>query len=599
MKRSSVTLLFVLVVLVLVFALSAAASRAEEGGGQGTGDYLVFLPAAANPLAPIIPDTTVVLGEETTQYLQSVAGDLSVFTFAQMTPALAEVDSGDVIVSGPAGAAPFGFLRAVTAVSETGGAVEVHTAPAALTEAIQQGEANWSASFGAEDVISVAAREGVHVQLGGPGTGAPADGEFYITVPNLGDSCFNVTGSITVPRFNVEFDMEIHSWNLEELRFVVSQQVIDDISVSVVCAASRDREWPLAQFYMSPIVVFVGWVPVVFVPKMDVVLGIDGTVSAGLSLEANLDVTVRGGVVYEDGAFDAVGEFTPIVDGSMDPVAGVSAKVYAGPELSLLLYGLSGPYMQNVIYAEGEVDIGGDPWWTLYWGVEANVGVELEIFGHDLVEWSGPAIGYRDVLAQSGGDEAPTSTFDGTSTDGWTLHLGTLENPGSGGSGGGADNGYLYAEPPGENRTSYFVAPAAYHGDWREYNTLNFELWSSGGSYYTSGYSMYGDVYLANGARTARLMLGSRPGSSWESFIVWLDESEAWTLGGGATSLEEVLFNVTDFQIRAEYGVGDDETGLDNVALDDSPVETLRGLAQREREGALGLVAYQEGGIVR
>lgn len=592
MKRSSAILLALFVLVILIIPLSNASSRGSDGdSGQGEGGSFVYLPVVTNALLPIIPDTTVVLSEETTQYLEAVPADLSVFTFEQMTPELAAVESGDIIVSGPAGAAPFGFLRAVTAVSDAAGDVEIHTEPAALTEAVQQGELSWTATFGADDVISVAARDGVIVHLEeAPAAGAAAGGEFYVTVPDLGDSCVNVTGSISIPEFSVDYEMQIRSWQLEDLRFIVSQQVIDDVALEIVCDGSRDREWALAQFYLTPVVVFVGFVPVVFVPKLDVVLGIEGTVRAGLSFEANLDVLVRGGVVFEDGSFEAVGEFTPQVDGSMNAVAGAGAKLYAGPELSLLVYGLTGPYLQNVIYAEGEVVADADPWWTLYWGLEANVGVELEILGHDLADWGATAIGYRDVLAQAPSGDLPASTFDGTSMDGWTLYLGSLENPGSGGSGGGADNGYLYTAPPGDSRTSYFVAPADYHGDWRNYEALQFDLWSAGGSFYTSGYAMYGDVFLANGDLTAQLLLPARPGSSWESFTIQLDDSEAWILGEDVTALEEVLANVTDFQIRAEYGVGGDETGLDNVEISDSPGEVLgseRALARGEVLGAL------------
>jgi len=36
---------------------------------------------------------------------------------------------------------------------------------------------------------------------------------------------------------------------------------------------------------------------------------------------------------------------------------------------------------------------------------------------------------------------------------------------------------------------------------------------------------------------------------------------------GGATNLADVLKNVTDLQIWAEFGVGGDKSGLDNIEL--------------------------------
>lgn len=158
------------------------------------------------------------------------------------------------------------------------------------------------------------------------------------------------------------------------------------------------------------------------------------------------------------------------------------------------------------------------------------------------------------------------SYFDGTDTEEWTLYLGSLQNPGEGGS-GGIGNGYLQTSPPGDSRTSYFVASAQYHGDWSTFTELRFEMWSYGGTYYTSGYSIYGDIYLENNGKSAQLLLPRRPAATWDRFIVRLDGTENWTFGGGATSLQEVLNNVTDFQLRAEYGVGVDHTGLDNVEI--------------------------------
>ena len=162
----------------------------------------------------------------------------------------------------------------------------------------------------------------------------------------------------------------------------------------------------------------------------------------------------------------------------------------------------------------------------------------------------------------------PSSRFDGTSNDGWAVFGGTLRNPGSDGRGGGANNGFLKAEDSvADGRTSYYVAPSTYLGDWNDYSTLRIDLSSSGGDYYNSGYGIRGDIYLANGSMTALRLLPHRPDSNWETFVIPLDEDGEWVLGGGATSLRDVLDHVTDFEIRAEFGVGLDTTGLDNVVL--------------------------------
>ena len=162
-----------------------------------------------------------------------------------------------------------------------------------------------------------------------------------------------------------------------------------------------------------------------------------------------------------------------------------------------------------------------------------------------------------------------TSSFSGTETEAWIVSPGKVSNPGEGGHSGGEADGHLEVRAPGDNRTSYYIAPPDFHGDWSAYSELSIDLWSSGGPYYTSRHGARGDIYLANGDMTAQRLLPYRPPENWETFIVALTDDEHWIFDGGAASLADVLLNVTEFQIRAEYGRGGerDLSGLDNVVL--------------------------------
>jgi Invasin, domain 3 len=166
-------------------------------------------------------------------------------------------------------------------------------------------------------------------------------------------------------------------------------------------------------------------------------------------------------------------------------------------------------------------------------------------------------------------DQQPviSSYFNGADKEGWGINAGIIQNPGSLGSGGGTGNGYIWTDSPADGITSYYIAPTKFLGDWRNLAELKFVTWSTGGTWYTSGFGAYGDVYLANGSKTAYFMLPRRPATAWDSFSVLLDNPANWVLGGGAASLAEVLSHVTSFQIRAEYGVGADQSGLDSVEL--------------------------------
>ncbi len=162
------------------------------------------------------------------------------------------------------------------------------------------------------------------------------------------------------------------------------------------------------------------------------------------------------------------------------------------------------------------------------------------------------------VNQQANGVSSIVSTFEDGSMDGWTLYLGELSNT----------SGYLETYPPGEGATSYYVAPPSFHGDWSSFSTLSFDLLSKGGSYYDGySYSGYDDIYITNGGMTAQRSFPNPHDGSWQTYNIPLYDDGSWTLGGGATSFLDILTNVTEFQIRAEYGAGNDSSSLDNVSL--------------------------------
>ena len=158
------------------------------------------------------------------------------------------------------------------------------------------------------------------------------------------------------------------------------------------------------------------------------------------------------------------------------------------------------------------------------------------------------------------------SDFDNGGLEGWSSLQMAIANPGYGGSGGGTGSGCLVVTEDKSN-TGYFIAPATYHGDWRGVSELQIDLRSSGGKYFSSGYGMVGDVAIYSGKKCIWLVLPNRPPGDWQRFVVALSPGSKWNYGGGATNLDDVLKNVTDFRIRGEYGVGKDECGLDGVKL--------------------------------
>ena len=89
------------------------------------------------------------------------------------------------------------------------------------------------------------------------------------------------------------------------------------------------------------------------------------------------------GVHFFNGEWNPIKEFSSdYEERSISPGSGnCELKVYGGIDVKILLYGVIGPYGTSDVYVEMIADTSADPWWSLYGGVQAGAGVEVNIFG--------------------------------------------------------------------------------------------------------------------------------------------------------------------------------------------------------------------------
>lgn len=405
------TLCLVLILFALTL-LGISVQQLENVGAREPGaaeESSVFLPYVVNQQPPIIPDSTEVLSDATTQHLTAVSADLSEFTFSEMTSEIARLDVGDVMVSGPTSAAPYGFLRTVSSLDSSGSEVIVGTEPAALEDAVEQGSFRLNRTFTPSDVVTADVIEGASVRAV---TSPHGEEGWYIELDGSDLGCVEASGSVSLSNLHIDGGGDVSDFSLRWFRAVVTADVTDDLTFEVVCNQDIvDVEGAVASFLLDTTVVPVGPVPVVFFTTLDVVVGAEGEVSLGASLEGTVNVHFSAGAVYEDGNFSPVGEFNGTFDGpGTQPVAGIDAKGYAGAEVQLLLYGVTGVYVRNAGFLEMETDVFDERFWTLYGGFEAPVGLELNILFREVDEYEVLALRHREVVAQGSDDPPPTST---------------------------------------------------------------------------------------------------------------------------------------------------------------------------------------------
>ncbi len=399
MKRSLSALFSLLIGLLFVGLLvrTAQSSQADSTVADATTTSNIFLPIVRNDLPPIIPETTEVLTEESTQHLASISPDGTILTFDQMTSQLSDLTAGDVIVGNVSEAAPDGFLRKVTAVSSTNGQVIVTTAPATLEDAIQQGSIQLSKQLTPADVESMTLVEGVTLQARPSAT--DLNDTFTFELNNVviydEDEDFNTTNDQIKANGHLElapevdFDIAIRNHKLEELNFIFRAEEMIALEVGAEVSNSfLDKTIEIANLHIADIIVFVGPVPVVIIVEMPIHLQIQGEAKAGVWAKVTQTANLTAGLQYEDRTWYPVSNL--INDFSFDPPTGqIGAELKASidPPLGLLLYGVAGPFASANPYAKlvGEISgLSADWKLELHGGIEAKVGVQAEILGQSL-----------------------------------------------------------------------------------------------------------------------------------------------------------------------------------------------------------------------
>jgi len=375
-----------------------------------TGNHVVM---ATSVITPVIPETTQVLDHSTMQNLSFISQDGSVLTFAQPTPILQSLLPGDLIVSGSTASALDGLFRKVTKVSEVGGQIVVETTGATIEEAIENGQIQVSKTLTPNDVSSVVElRKGVslqrHIMLDQALEGFYFELKDVILYDHDGNLSsendqIRANGSISLnPSFN--FYIEVDNFQLRNLTFtstMVQKTELEFVAEFPLLEINKKVE--IARLNFSPITVMIGWLPVIIVPELTVNVGVRGDVSAGITSKVTQEAELTAGLSYNNGNWIPISTF--FNNFGFDPPslsANADVKAYVGPQLNLLIYGVTGPYAEIIGYLDLEADLFSDPWWELYGGLEADVGIRAEVLGKTIIDYELPGIiGYRLLLAQA------------------------------------------------------------------------------------------------------------------------------------------------------------------------------------------------------
>jgi len=301
------------------------------------------LPASTLRATATVKDNVKQLGGSSGAELVSFNAIDGKLIFNRLTGNLRSLAVNDIISSAPRTAAPNGFLRKVTRIQNTNdGKVEVRTAKANVSELLDEADIRFD-----------------------------QDGD-----RNTTDDQVTVRGSIKVqPRVVVEFRCR-RAFCTDPYflgKFVMSEDA--EITISAKLKKELRESMQIARIPLPPIAAG----PLVFVPDIVLSVDVEGTVRVQVEVGATQKLNLEAGVKYDSGftkintVTTEVGIVGPTFEGSVEAKAGIYAA------LRLMLYGVAGVSAEVGPYVKFEAQYPGTPAWTMRYGIEGNLGVDLDL----------------------------------------------------------------------------------------------------------------------------------------------------------------------------------------------------------------------------
>ncbi len=389
-----------------VWVMGCGGSRGNDGGGNGGG----------NGGGVNVPPTTKVLNADTLSALSAVSADQTTFTFQARTSQLEQLQTGDIIVSSVhPPMLPYGTLRRVQTVEESGGAVSVTTSPASLADAVKDGSLHERFSPTPSDsgaTSKVRPLQAVIGQLVFPIKKTVLfDGD---DDPDTDHDQVTLEGSLSMTP-DVVIDIDISNFVLQSASIAVEGDVIADLTLH----ADREADFPIFDTTVhtqpfTPVIFPLGPIPVVFVPVLEIHVGADGSVTAAMTAHVTFEADGAVGFGYNGG-------FSPIL--SLDPSGSAdvpdflesgkaTGTFWLGAKFKVAFYGLAGVYVESRFFGELGLDVAACPWWELFVGVEGTAGAFVEVnvalfdvfgFSGTILDWHTDPLQKKVSVADSGG----------------------------------------------------------------------------------------------------------------------------------------------------------------------------------------------------
>ncbi|MCK4311326.1 MAG: hypothetical protein KAW88_01170 [Candidatus Cloacimonetes bacterium] len=332
---------------------------------------------------PIIPPTTKVVDEFSSLLISDIDSNYT-FTVYKGDPVFDNLQTGNVLVSGISGKAPYGYLRKVQTITDNGNTLTITTSEASLSDAIQQGSLRISEPLKSTGIKSIWLADGVTFKKPDPESKLLGfDFQFRYAIYNNPPDSIVLDGSLY---FDLSFNLDIDFVEFvpDYAKFSIEIDEMAELGAVAHYEGSIEKEFKFAEILFNPWVFAIGIVPVVVLPSVEFWLKADGTFSVNVTSRITQTYNAEAGIKYE-GIWDGWSVFCesnpsfeflqPSLEGQVD------FEVKAGPRAELYLYGFAGAFMEMWAYAEleGNVSTKTDYDIDLWVGLKGDVGIDINV----------------------------------------------------------------------------------------------------------------------------------------------------------------------------------------------------------------------------
>jgi len=338
-----------------------------------------------------LTDETIILSETTLQLLSDISDDGSVYTFSGSDAVLSNLRNNQILLFGISELTPYGALRRVRSIQQSGNRLTVNTRAAALDEAFEQLTFSFNEPLRPDQVekliieiphldhIEVLEKEQVQKIMGN---------NFNVEINHTFFDDFLIDGNITlsiVP--DIIFDWGIIRAN--EIKMAVQKTIEASLEISTGTGVSYDPD---------PVVLFTFVLgatppPLVITPILTVEAKAKASAEISTTVSVSKSITLEGGLHYYNRKWNEISDQDTDFSGIVPEInAEATIEGHLGPRLNFLFKGVTGPTFSMQGYGEGSIDLFRDPEIQLHAGLRGTAGWELALGTWGIARYEAPEL---------------------------------------------------------------------------------------------------------------------------------------------------------------------------------------------------------------